>query len=110
VTASSPDGAAAPASPRGAATGKGNAAAGAGAAPLVTGAGAASPATGRAPAAASHPAPDDAARPRRTPGQVAKDIVLFFAAPWVTMGCLAMFPVMAMKMLAQARRERKQAA
>lgn len=45
----------------------------------------------------------------RTPGQIAKDIGLFLAAPYMTLAYLAMFPILGMKLLAQAWRERKAA-
>jgi len=97
VSASSPEGAAAPASAH-AVAGR------------THGAVAAAPGPGSASSAASQPAPGGAAGSRRTAGQVVRDIVLFFVAPYVTMAYLAMFPFVAMKMLAQARRQRKEAA
>ena len=36
---------------------------------------------------------------RRTVGQVAKDILLFFAAPFITMAYLPMFPFIGLAML-----------
>jgi hypothetical protein len=57
----------------------------------------------------SAPNPDGAAGSRRTAAQVLKDIGLFFAAPWVTLAYLALFPFIAMKLLAQAWRQRKAA-
>ena len=35
----------------------------------------------------------------RTPGQIAADIVLFFAAPFITLAYLALFPFIAVMML-----------
>jgi hypothetical protein len=46
--------------------------------------------------------------PHRTPAQVAKDIGLFFAAPFVTLAYVSLFPFIAMAMLAQAWRHRKE--
>ncbi len=48
----------------------------------------------------------DAGSPR-TAGQVVKDILLFFAGPFVTMAYLATFPYLAMKILLDGRRQRK---
>ena len=45
-------------------------------------------------------------RPRRTAGEVIKDIALFFASPFVTMGCLAMFPIVAVAEFRRTRRQR----
>jgi hypothetical protein len=45
----------------------------------------------------------------RTPARIAKDIGLFFVAPYVTLAYLAMFPYLGMKLLAQVWRERKAA-
>jgi hypothetical protein len=45
----------------------------------------------------------------RTKGQVAKDIGLFFAAPFVTLACVSLFPFIGIAMLAQAWRHRKEA-
>jgi hypothetical protein len=57
----------------------------------------------------SGPNPNGGVGTRRTAARVLKDIGLFFAAPWVTVAYLAMFPFVAIKMVAQARRQRKQA-
>jgi hypothetical protein len=62
-----------------------------------------------ASSAAPQPGSGGEPGPRRTAGQVLKDIVLFFAAPFVTLVYLALFPFIGMKLLAQAWRERKQA-
>ncbi len=56
---------------------------------------------------ASHSGAANSAGNRRTPAQVAKDIALFFAAPFVTVAYLAMFPFVAIRLLMQARRERR---
>ena len=59
--------------------------------------------------------PVDAANPnggvgsRRTASQVLKDIGLFFAAPFVTLAYLAMFPFIGIRMVLEARRQRKEA-
>jgi hypothetical protein len=50
-----------------------------------------------------------AAVPRRTVPQVAKDIALFAAAPFVTLACLSLFPFIGLAMLVQAWRHRKEA-
>lgn len=47
--------------------------------------------------------------PRRSMARVAKDIGLFFAAPFVTLAYVALFPFIGMAMLAQAWRHRKHA-
>jgi hypothetical protein len=47
--------------------------------------------------------------PRRSISQVAKDIGLFFAAPFVTLAYVTLFPFIGMAMLAQAWRRRKHA-
>jgi hypothetical protein len=67
--------------------------------------------SGRAQGAAASPELPHATErgPRRSITQVAKDIVLFFAAPAITMAYLAMFPFIAVWLLRQARRERKAA-
>jgi hypothetical protein len=46
------------------------------------------------------------AHSRRTGGQVAKDIVLFFGAPFITLGSLCLFPFIAISQLRQAWRDR----
>jgi len=58
---------------------------------------------------APHPSSGGEAGGHRTPGQIAKDIGLFFVAPYVTLASLAAFPFLGIKLLAQIRRERKQA-
>jgi hypothetical protein len=45
----------------------------------------------------------------RTAARVAKDIALFFAAPFITMACLACFPFIAFSELRKARQHRKEA-
>jgi hypothetical protein len=55
----------------------------------------------------SGPNPNGGEGSRRTASQVLKDIVLFFAAPFVTLAYLALFPFVAMRMVAQARRQQK---
>ncbi len=45
----------------------------------------------------------------RTAAQVAKDIGLFVAAPFVTLACVSLFPFIAMAMLVRAWRHRKEA-
>lgn len=55
---------------------------------------------------ASNPHPPDEAGSRRTAGQVLKDIGLFFASPFVTMGCLALFPFIGLAELRRAWRHR----
>jgi hypothetical protein len=50
-----------------------------------------------------------ASRRHRTWAQIAKDIGLFFAAPFVTLAYVSLFPFIAMAMLVQAWRHRKQA-
>ena len=49
-----------------------------------------------------------AAGPHRTVAQIAKDIGLFAAAPFVTLAYVSLFPFIAMAMLAQAWRHRKE--
>jgi hypothetical protein len=49
-----------------------------------------------------------AAGPHRTPAQIAKDIGLFAAAPFVTLAYVSLFPFIAMAMLVQAWRHRKE--
>jgi hypothetical protein len=46
----------------------------------------------------------------RSVAQVVKDIALFFAGPFITIAYLALFPFIAVRMLRQARRDRKTAA
>ena len=75
----------------------------------VRGAVVAAPAHGHDSPAAPHDAVEGQAGSRRTPAQVAKDIVLFFAAPFVTLAYLVLFPFIAIKLLMQAWRERHQA-
>jgi hypothetical protein len=48
-------------------------------------------------------------RPRRTGGQVAMDIIRFFAAPFITLGSLCLFPFIAVSQLRQAWRDRNEA-
>lgn len=57
------------------------------------------------PAGIAGQLPANAVR-HRTPGQVIKDIALFFAAPFVTLAYVSLFPFMAMAMLYQALRHR----
>jgi len=47
--------------------------------------------------------------PRRTVGQVLKDIALFFAAPFITMAYMPLFPFIGFSMLRQELRRRKEA-
>jgi hypothetical protein len=56
----------------------------------------------------THPAAVTEPRSPRTPGQVVKDIGLFLAGPFVTLAYLACCPFVAMKLLEQERRRRKQ--
>jgi hypothetical protein len=58
---------------------------------------------------AAHRAASAPASSGRTPGQIARDIGLFFVAPYVTLAYLAMFPILGGRLLAQAWRERKAA-
>jgi hypothetical protein len=46
---------------------------------------------------------------RRPAAQVAKDIALFLAAPFVTLVYVSLFPIIGMALLVQAWRRRKQA-
>jgi hypothetical protein len=50
-----------------------------------------------------------AAGPHRTVAQVAKDIGLFAAAPFVTLACISLFPFIAVALLVRAWRQRKRA-
>jgi hypothetical protein len=50
-----------------------------------------------------------ATMPRRSMAQVAKDIGLFIAAPFVTLVYVSLFPFIGMALLAQAWRQRKRA-
>ena len=50
-----------------------------------------------------------AAGPHRTVAQVAKDIGLFAAAPFVTLAYVSLFPFIGMVLLAKAWRHRKEA-
>ncbi|HEY1932647.1 MAG TPA: hypothetical protein VGG99_11585 [Acetobacteraceae bacterium] len=53
--------------------------------------------TGRA---TSEPIATSGGQPeRRTPGQVVKDIILFFAAPFITFAYLSLFPFIGLAML-----------
>ena len=61
------------------------------------------------PAGALAQTTTDAGDLRRSTAQVAKDIGLFFAAPFVTLAYVALFPFIGMAMLAQAWRRRKHA-
>jgi hypothetical protein len=54
-------------------------------------------------------ATDQIALPRRTSAQVAKDIGLFVAAPFVTLVCVSLFPFIGAAMFVQAWRHRKEA-
>ncbi len=56
-----------------------------------------------AAATPAHSLPDNQPAEPRTAGQVVKDIVLFFAGPFITMADLALFPFIALRMLRQAR-------
>jgi DNA-binding NtrC family response regulator len=49
-------------------------------------------------------------RPGRSRAQVAKDIALFFASPFITLAYLGLFPFIGLALLAQAWRRRKDAA
>ncbi len=55
------------------------------------------------------PATHGEAGSRRSFAQVLKDIGLFFAAPFVTLAYVALFPFLAVAELREARRQRKQA-
>jgi len=68
-----------------------------------------SPAGPKAHSHAKDQAVPAAADPRRTAAQIAKDIGLFAAAPFVTLVCVSLFPFIAMVMLAKAWRRRKEA-
>ena len=57
---------------------------------------------------ARHQTALEATDPRRTMAQVAKDIGLFAAAPFVTLAYVLLFPFIGMVLLAQAWRHRKQ--
>jgi hypothetical protein len=46
---------------------------------------------------------------RRTPAQIVTDIGLFAAAPFVTLGCVSLFPFIGIVLLAREWRRRKQA-
>jgi hypothetical protein len=67
------------------------------------------PARPKAHADASDQAATSATGPHRTVAQVAKDIGLFFAAPFVTLAYVSLFPFIGTAMLAQAWRHRKEA-
>jgi hypothetical protein len=58
---------------------------------------------------ARHQTAMGATSPRRTTAQIAKDIGLFAAAPFVTLLYVSLFPFVGMVLLAQAWRHRKQA-
>jgi len=64
--------------------------------------------TGAVPEHRVIPAADERDPPRR-PIQIARDIALFFAAPFVTLAYLALFPFIAMILLRRARRHAKPA-
>ncbi len=68
--------------------------------------------SGRVEHAPAPPAVPDTAGTgsRRSAAQVARDIVLFFAGPFITMAYLALFPFIALSMVRKARRDRKAAA
>jgi hypothetical protein len=69
---------------------------------------------GRGPdAAAAPPKPSagtagEAERPR-TGGQIVKDVVLFFAAPFITLAYLSLFPFIGLALLLRAWRHRADA-
>jgi hypothetical protein len=42
--------------------------------------------------------------PRRTAGRIAKDIILFFAGPLITVAYLALFPFIGLRMLIQGNK------
>jgi hypothetical protein len=67
------------------------------------------PAPGSVPLAAVQPALTREPRPHRTTAQVVKDIVLFVAAPFVTMAYLFLFPFIGVAMFARAWRHRREA-
>ena len=60
-------------------------------------------------AAIAQPRPAATAAGRRSAVQIARDIALFFAAPFVTLAYLLLFPFIAAALLAQAWRHRKDA-
>ncbi|HTB45923.1 MAG TPA: hypothetical protein VK741_20045 [Acetobacteraceae bacterium] len=68
--------------------------------------------SGRVEHAPAPPAVPEAADTgsRRSAAQVVRDIVLFFAGPFITIAYLALFPFIAVSMLRKARRDRKAAA
>jgi hypothetical protein len=66
------------------------------------------PAGPQAPSDAKGHAAAGAACPHRTVAQIAKDIGLFAAAPFVTLAYVSLFPFIAMAMLVQAWRHRKE--
>jgi hypothetical protein len=63
----------------------------------------------KAAAGARHHNAAGADGPPRTMAQVAKDIGLFAAAPFVTLACISLFPFIAMAMVARAWLHRKEA-
>ena len=77
--------------------------------PLVRIVPAGSPAGPKAHADAGDQAAIGAAGRHRTMARIAKDIGLFVAAPFVTLGYVSLFPFIGMAMLAQAWRHRKEA-
>jgi hypothetical protein len=63
----------------------------------------------KATADARHQTAKGEATPPRTLAQVAKDIGLFAAAPFVTLAYISLFPFIAMALVARAWRRRKEA-
>jgi hypothetical protein len=63
----------------------------------------------RAPTTTAVPETAETGSPRSV-AQVVRDIVLFFAGPFITIAYLALFPFIAVSMLRKARRDRKAAA
>lgn len=59
------------------------------------------------PAALQHDGAGDGPRPR-TAGQVAKDVVLFFAAPFISIAYVALFPFIGLMLLVRTGRQPRQ--
>lgn len=55
----------------------------------------------------SHAVADEEASGGRTVRQYLKDVGLFFAAPFITLAYLALFPFIALKLLVRSRRDRR---
>jgi CheY-like chemotaxis protein len=76
---------------------------------LLQGAGRAALEPGRTSLIAPQPAAVGETGAHRSAAQVVKDIALFFAAPFITMGSLALFPFIGLAMLAKTWHHRKEA-